>query len=144
MRRAAAALLGAIALTTAAASAACPFRNTVPLKSLSAGFQAWKSVTAAMAECGNVTAALDQEFAAKLPQALAAKPAAPSSERPEGLDGSGRGGSEWLPSDAGCNRVTVGRRRECAPEATVASLRRRARRGARRAAKRRHKRGCRD
>ena len=75
MRGAAAALLGAIALTTVAASAACPFRNTVLLKSLSAGFQAWKSVTAAMAECGDVTAELDQEFADKLPQALATKPA---------------------------------------------------------------------
>ena len=76
MSKTAAAIVGAIGLTIAtAASAACPFHNTVPLKSLSAGFQAWKSVTAAMAECGNVTAELDQEFADKLPQALAAKPA---------------------------------------------------------------------
>ena len=58
-----------------AAAAACPFRNEVPLKSLSAGFAAWKDVTAAMAECGSFSAELDQEFATKLPQALAANPA---------------------------------------------------------------------
>ena len=58
-----------------AGQAACDFKNDVPLKSLSAGFQAWKSVTAAMAECGNFTAELDQEFATKQPQALAANPA---------------------------------------------------------------------
>lgn len=76
MTKIAAALFGAIAMTAAtAASAACPFHNTVPLKSLSAGFQAWKSVTASMAECGDFTAELDQEFANKLPAALAAKPA---------------------------------------------------------------------
>lgn len=76
MIKPAAALFGAIAMTAAtAASAACPFHNTVPLKSLSAGFQAWKSVTASMAECGDFTAELDQEFANKLPAALAAKPA---------------------------------------------------------------------
>jgi ABC-type glycerol-3-phosphate transport system substrate-binding protein len=65
-------------LAFAAASggqAACPFKNDVPLKSLTAGFQAWKSVTSAMEECGNVTAELDQDFATKLPQALAANPA---------------------------------------------------------------------
>lgn len=58
-----------------AALAACPTPNAVPLKSLSASFAAWKDVTSAMAECGNFTAELDQEFADKLPEALAAKPA---------------------------------------------------------------------
>lgn len=57
------------------ARAACPFQNTVPIRSLSAGFQAWKSVTAAMAECGNFRAELDQEFATKQQEALAANPA---------------------------------------------------------------------
>ena len=42
---------------------------------LSAGFQAWKSVTGQMAECGNFTAELDQEFANKQPAAFAANPA---------------------------------------------------------------------
>jgi multiple sugar transport system substrate-binding protein len=59
---------------TVAASAACPFKNEVPLKSLSAGFEAWKSVTSAMAECGNFKAELDQEFDTKQPEAFAAKP----------------------------------------------------------------------
>ncbi len=47
-------------LMAGTANAACSFQNTVPLKSLSAGFQAWKSVTSAMAECGNFQAELDQ------------------------------------------------------------------------------------
>jgi ABC-type glycerol-3-phosphate transport system substrate-binding protein len=61
--------------TAGAASAACPTPNTTPLKSLSAGFAAWKDVTAAMTACGDFAAELDQEFATKLPEALAAKPA---------------------------------------------------------------------
>ena len=68
------ALICGIAFATTG-SASCPTPNTVPLKSLSAGFQAWKSVTAAMAECGDFKAELDQEFATKQPEALAAKPA---------------------------------------------------------------------
>lgn len=69
------ALAGAFALLGSTAWGACAFQNAVPLKSLSAGFEAWKSATSAMAECGNVTAELDQEFATKQPAALAAKPA---------------------------------------------------------------------
>ncbi|MFO1176310.1 MAG: extracellular solute-binding protein [Paracoccaceae bacterium] len=69
------ALAGAFALLGSTAWGACAFQNTVPLKSLSAGFEAWKSATAAMAECGNFTAELDQEFATKQPAAFAAKPA---------------------------------------------------------------------
>jgi ABC-type glycerol-3-phosphate transport system substrate-binding protein len=70
------ALASAFAFGTAgAASAACPTPNPTPLKSLSAGFAAWKDVTGMMAECGNFSAELDQEFANKLPEALAAKPA---------------------------------------------------------------------
>jgi len=56
------------------AMAACAFENTVPLKSLTAGFEAWKSVTSAMAECRNFTPELGQEFATKQPEAFAANP----------------------------------------------------------------------
>lgn len=70
------ALASAVVLATAAsADAACSFKNEVPLKSLSAGFEAWKAVTDAMAECGDFEAELDQEFATKQPAAFAANPA---------------------------------------------------------------------
>lgn len=71
-------LLGATALSlmlSMAAQAECSFKNAVPLQSLTAGFEAWKAVTGAMAECGNFSASLDQEFATKQPAAFAAKPA---------------------------------------------------------------------
>lgn len=61
-------------LSAVSAHAACAFQNTVPLKSLTAGFDAWKAATAAMAECGNVQAELDQEFRRKQPAAFAANP----------------------------------------------------------------------
>lgn len=61
-------------LTPLSAHAACSIDNTVPLKSLTAGFEAWKAVTDAMAECGNVEAELDQEFREKQPAAFAANP----------------------------------------------------------------------
>ncbi|MEO1105037.1 MAG: extracellular solute-binding protein, partial [Pseudomonadota bacterium] len=69
-------LLAATAMSVLAtgAYAQCAFENDVTVKSLSAGFEAWKSVTDAMAECGNVEAELDQEFRTKQPQALAANP----------------------------------------------------------------------
>ncbi|TCD15109.1 ABC transporter substrate-binding protein [Oricola cellulosilytica] len=65
----------ALSLMSSGAYAACSFENTTPIKSLSAGFEAWKSVTDAMAECGNFEAELDQEFRTKQPSALAANPA---------------------------------------------------------------------
>jgi ABC-type glycerol-3-phosphate transport system substrate-binding protein len=69
-------LAGAFALlSSTSAFAACAFQNDVPIKTLSAGFEAWKAVTTAMAECGNVTSELDQEFANKHVAALAANPA---------------------------------------------------------------------
>ncbi len=68
------ALAGAFSVMGTAAFAACSFENTVPVKSLSAGFEAWKAVTAAMAECGNVEAELDQEFRTKQPAAFEANP----------------------------------------------------------------------
>ncbi len=71
-------ILAAALVSTALAGpayAACAFRNDVPIKSLTAAFDAWKAVTAAMAECGNVQAELDQEFRRKQPDAFAANPA---------------------------------------------------------------------
>ena len=68
------ALAGAVSLMGSAAFAACSYENDVPLKSLSAGFEAWKAVTDAMAECGNFQAELDQEFRTKQPAAFEANP----------------------------------------------------------------------
>ncbi len=68
-------LAGAMSFAAAGAWADCAFENDVPLKSLSAGFEAWKAVTDAMAECGNFSASLDQEFREKQPEAFAADPA---------------------------------------------------------------------
>lgn len=56
------------------AAAACNFQNTVPVKMLSAGFEAWKVVSDAMKECGNFSPELDQEFRTKQPAAFAADP----------------------------------------------------------------------
>ncbi|MCY3879389.1 MAG: extracellular solute-binding protein [Rhodobacteraceae bacterium] len=66
---------GALMLGAGGAWGGCAFDNTVPLKSLTAGFEAWKAVTGAMSECGNVEAELDQEFRTKQPAAFAANPA---------------------------------------------------------------------
>jgi len=68
------ALAGAVSLAGTTAMADCSFENDVPLKSLTAGFEAWKAVTDAMAECGNFEAELDQEFREKQPEAFAANP----------------------------------------------------------------------
>ncbi|WP_300012991.1 ABC transporter substrate-binding protein [uncultured Roseobacter sp.] len=67
------ALAGAVSLLGSAALA-CSYQNEVPVKSLSAGFEAWKAVTDAMAECGNFQAELDQEFRTKQPAAFEANP----------------------------------------------------------------------
>ena len=64
----------AAALAAGGARAECAFENDQPISSLSAGFEAWKAVTDAMAECGSFEAELDQEFRNKLPAALAADP----------------------------------------------------------------------
>ena len=68
------ALAGVVSLMGTAAWAGCAFENETPIKSLSAGFEAWKAVTDAMAECGNVQAELDQEFRTKQPAAFEANP----------------------------------------------------------------------
>ena len=67
-------MLGFVFILSGNVHAACSFSNSVPLKSLTAGFQAWKSVTGAMAECGNLEAELDQDFRLKQPDAFAANP----------------------------------------------------------------------
>ncbi len=67
-------MAGAMTVAAGAATAGCAFENTVPLRSLTAGFEAWKAVTDAMAECGNFEANLDQEFREKQPEAFAANP----------------------------------------------------------------------
>lgn len=67
-------LAGGLSLAAIGGAAACDFQNEVPVKSLSAGFEAWKAVTDAMAKCGNFEAELDQEFRTKQPAAFAADP----------------------------------------------------------------------
>jgi ABC-type glycerol-3-phosphate transport system substrate-binding protein len=68
------ALAGAMSLLGTTAWSACAFENETEVKILSAGFEAWKAVTDAMAECGNVQAELDQEFRTKQPAAFEANP----------------------------------------------------------------------
>ncbi|MEM9967336.1 MAG: extracellular solute-binding protein [Pseudomonadota bacterium] len=68
------ALAGAVSLLGTSAFAACSYENTTEVKMLSAGFEAWKAVTDAMAECGNLQAELDQEFRTKQPAAFEANP----------------------------------------------------------------------
>ncbi len=57
-------------LMSAPAQAACNFQNTVPVKSLTAAFDAWKAVTTAMAECGNVHRNLTKPSGPSSPQPL--------------------------------------------------------------------------
>ncbi|GLQ27525.1 ABC transporter substrate-binding protein [Sulfitobacter pacificus] len=68
-------LASAISLMGTTAFAACSYENTTEIKMLSAGFEAWKAVADAMAECGNFQAELDQEFRTKQPSAFEANPA---------------------------------------------------------------------
>ena len=56
------------------AHAACAITNTLPIKTLSASFDAWKAVSTAWAECGNVQSELDMNFRNKQPTAFAANP----------------------------------------------------------------------
>lgn len=66
---------GMATLMAGPAFANCAFQNTTPLRTLTAAFDAWKAVTTAMQQCGNVTSELDQEFRNKQPAAFAANPA---------------------------------------------------------------------
>ena len=52
----------AFALVSNFAWAGCSFTNVTEVRSLTNSFDAWKAVTEAMSECGNVTATLDSEF----------------------------------------------------------------------------------
>lgn len=74
MKRLALATLVSTGLVAGAVQADCSFDNTDTVKILSNSFEAWKVVTDAMAECGNVEAELDNEFRTKQPQAFAAQP----------------------------------------------------------------------
>lgn len=69
------AALIAFALSGTSAFAACAFKNEVPVKAYFAAFPAWKIISEAMKECGNVSAELDQEIRTKGPAAFAANPA---------------------------------------------------------------------
>ena len=68
------AMAAALSVMAGAAAADCGIENDTEVSMLSAGFEAWKAVTDAMAECGNVQAELDQEFRTKQPSAFAANP----------------------------------------------------------------------
>ncbi|SLN19690.1 Bacterial extracellular solute-binding protein [Roseivivax jejudonensis] len=68
------AAVGAATLLAGPAMAECSFENDTPVSMLSAGFEAWKAVSDAMAECGSFEAELDQEFRTKQPAAFAADP----------------------------------------------------------------------
>jgi ABC-type glycerol-3-phosphate transport system substrate-binding protein len=69
------ALAAALSLSAAIPAAACDYTTDLPVKSLTAGFEAWKAVTDAMKACApNFQAELDQEFRLKQPDALAANP----------------------------------------------------------------------
>jgi ABC-type glycerol-3-phosphate transport system substrate-binding protein len=67
-------LAGAVSLMGSTAFAACSYQNETEIKMLSAGFEAWKAVADAMAECSNFQAELDQEFRTKQPAAFEANP----------------------------------------------------------------------
>lgn len=67
-------MLSLFLLFASSVYAECAFKNETPLKSLTAGFEAWKAATGAMAECGNFEPELDQEFRKKQPAAFAANP----------------------------------------------------------------------
>ena len=67
-------VVGALALGITASAQACDYKNETPVKMLSAGFPAWKAVTAQMSKCGNFQAELDQEFRKKQPAAFKANP----------------------------------------------------------------------
>ncbi|MYI92406.1 MAG: ABC transporter substrate-binding protein, partial [Rhodobacteraceae bacterium] len=72
MRKFVAAAFAVLMLAPGSLWAACAYDNQTEIKSFSAGFQAWKSVTDAMAECGNFQAVLDQEFDQKHVEAFSA------------------------------------------------------------------------
>ncbi len=74
MRKIVLGMVAALFIVPSSLWAACAYDNQIEIKSFSAGFQAWKSVTDAMAECGNFQAVLDQEFDQKHVEAFSANP----------------------------------------------------------------------
>lgn len=62
-------------LASTSAVAECAYKNETPVKGYFAAFPAWKIMAAAMKECGNFTAELDQEIRSKGAPAFAANPA---------------------------------------------------------------------
>ncbi len=64
----------AVAVLGTGAHAACSYDNRIPVSMSAAAFQAWKSVAAAMEECGNFSAELNQEFQEKQAAGFAADP----------------------------------------------------------------------
>ena len=75
MKRSLLLALAVAASMSAPAYAACDIKSPTPIKIMAAAFPAWKSMTAAMQECGNVQVELDMQYRDKQPAALAAKPA---------------------------------------------------------------------
>ena len=63
-----------LATTAGTAAAECAYENTTDIKILATGFEAWKVMTEAMAECGQVAAELSQEADQKQASGLAAQP----------------------------------------------------------------------
>jgi multiple sugar transport system substrate-binding protein len=67
-------LIAASILFSGTVGLACGFKNTVPVNILTAGFEAWKVVTNAAAECGNFKAELDQDYKNKVVAAMSSRP----------------------------------------------------------------------
>ncbi len=65
---------GAMVALGTSAYANCAFDNTTPVSISAAAFQAWKAATGAMAECGNLSAELNQKFQEKQAVGFAADP----------------------------------------------------------------------
>ncbi len=74
MKRVLLSLIALFMLSASIAWAQCNTLITTPVSSLSNSFEAWKVVTSAMAECGNLSAELDAEFRLKQVAAFAANP----------------------------------------------------------------------
>lgn len=68
------AVVAGLAALPGVAEASCAFKNPVQIKALAAAFDAWKAVSAAWGECGNVQAELDMDFRKKQPTAFKATP----------------------------------------------------------------------
>ena len=61
-------------LVSSVSWAGCSYTNVNEIRSLSNSYEAWKSVTEAMSECGNFSPTLDADFKDKIGDAFAANP----------------------------------------------------------------------